>query len=119
MFVLRKAHLDSLSKAAMESFEDRMVPHLRASFPDECEELGEIGIRVRIQEGVERAKGHEIVAEKDVARFIHFMFTIRPDFDTSLRTRWAAAILGDVQAPPGERLERIKTEAKKRRRTSE
>jgi len=101
-----------------ETFEDRMVRHLAVKFPIECEELGEEKVRSRIRDGVTRAKKYEIRAQADVSRFIRFMFAIRPDFDTAVRTMWAQEILEDTEASASDRLDRIREEARTRRRAS-
>ncbi len=115
MFVMRKAQLDSLGQTAGERFEDRMVLHLRNRFEQECRELGEEAVRDRIRDGIKRAARYEIRAERDVSRFIRFMFGIRPDFDTSRKTKWAGPILKDTNLVAGERLSRIKTVAREQR----
>ena len=58
-----------------------MVLHIQARFPSQFEDLGEDKVRRRIQDGIERAERYEIRTQADVARFIRFMFGIRPDFD--------------------------------------
>jgi hypothetical protein len=115
MFVMRQTHLDAFGQAAVQGFEDQMVVHLRARFPRECQELGEEKVRRRIQDGIKRAGRYEIRSQRHVARFIRFMFGIRPDFDTARQTRWAAAILKETNAPPADRLDRVKAAARERR----
>ena len=115
MFVMRQTHLEAFGEAATEGFEDRMVVHLRARFPRECEELDEEGMRRRIRDGIKRAKRYEITSERDVARFIRFMFGIRPDFDTSRKTRWAGEIVKETDVRPAERLDRVERAAREHR----
>jgi hypothetical protein len=112
MFVMRQSHLEAFDEAVTEGFEDRMLGHLRARFPQECEELGEEGVRRRIRDGAKRAARYEMKSERDVARFIRFMFGIRPDFDKSRKTQWAADILKNTEVPAAERLDRIKIAAR-------
>ncbi|MCP4246454.1 MAG: hypothetical protein GY778_05335 [bacterium] len=115
MFVVRQRHLEALAEASLDGFEDRMVVHLRARFPRECEEIGEEEVRCRIQDGIERAGRYEIRSERDVARFIRFKFGIGPDFDTSRKTRWAAAILKESDVRPADRLDRVERAAREHR----
>ena len=112
MFIIRDRHKQALAQAAQEGFEDRMVVSLGNRFHKECTELGEEGVRRRIRDGLERAKTYGITAERDVARFIRLMFGIRPDFDTSRKTRWAGEILQQTDVPPAERLDRVKMTAR-------
>jgi len=118
MFVMRQHHMEAFEEGYRETFEDRMVLHIQAKFPIEFQELGEEKVRSRIEEGIERAERHEIRAQSDVARFIRFMFTIRPDFDTSRKTAWARPILEDTDVPAAERLDRIRDEARAQRRAA-
>ncbi len=116
MFVVRQGHFDAFAESYNETFEDRMARHLPIKFPAQCDELGEQGLRRRIRDGVERAKRHKIQSQTDVARFIRFMFTLGPDFDTARKTNWVRPILADSDASAGQRLDRIRAEARERRR---
>ena len=107
MFVMRNRHLESFSKSAAETFEDRMVGQLHARFPVECSELGDESVRQRIRDGMKRAPTYEICTERDVAHFIRLMFGIRPDFDTSRKTAWAKEIVSDTQVSASQRLTTI------------
>lgn len=115
MFVLRPEHMEAFTQSCRETFEDQMATEVAIRFPGEYEELGEERVRQRIRDGMDRAVQHEIVAVADIARFIRFTFSLGPDFDTARRTHWARAILVDTTTPPGERLDRIREEARRRR----
>ena len=118
MFVMRQNHLEAFEAGYRDTFEDHMVQHVAAKFPTEYEELGEERVRGRIEDGIKRAERYEICAQPDVARFIRFMFAIRPDFDTSRKTAWAQPILEDTSVPAAERLDRIREEARAQRRAA-
>lgn len=115
MFVIRQEHLDAFAESYKETFEDQMVQHLRVKFPAQCEELGEPKTRQRIGDGIERSRRYEIRSQADVARFIRFMFTLGPEFDTARKTRWVIPILEDSDASASDRLDRIRAEARERR----
>ena len=112
MFVMKQPHFEAFRMVAAEGFEDRMVTHLRTKFRRECEQIGEDDVRRRIQDGMKRSGRYEIRSERDVARFIRLMFGIRPDFDTSRQTRWAAEILAETDVRPAERLDRVEAAAR-------
>ncbi len=116
MFVVREHHMQALEEGFRETFEDRMVLHVQAKFPSQADELGEKQLRRRIQDGIERAERYEIRAQSEVARFIRFMFGIRPDFDTSRKTPWARPILEETDVPAARRLDRVREEARAQRR---
>jgi hypothetical protein len=115
MFIMKDRHFEAFKRIAQQGFEDRLVIHVRDRFPAECDALGEDGVRDRIRDGIDRAARYDIVAERDVCRFIRFMFGIRPDFDTSGKTRWAGEILNDLESPASDRLDRIRKEASQQR----
>ena len=114
MFVLSQSHLDAFAAAAVENYEDRLLPFLQERYPEECEALSESGVRKRIRIGLERAPSYEIDSEADVGFFVCLMFGLRPDFDTSNCTAWAGEILRDRDTPPRERLDQIVAEARER-----
>jgi hypothetical protein len=119
MFVIRQEHMDAFSRAARESFEDRVAAQLRARFGTLCEDMNDDDLYALIDEGIHRAAGYEICSERDVATFIRYMLGIRRDFDTSRATAWAGAILREAQVSPHERLARIKAAAREHRLAQE
>jgi rubrerythrin len=107
-FTLRQEHLDSFDAMYRETFEDRMLRDIAERFYPQFEAMGEEKVRDRICDGIERAARYEIHTQRDVAQFIRLMFGIRPDFDTSRKTPFAAEILKQTDRPAMERLEEIK-----------
>ena len=112
MFVLRKEILEALSKSAVESFEDRMVDHLKKSFPNTFAELGEFKIREMIQHGTDRAESYNIIGMRDIANYIDLQFALGRDFDVNPRMPWAQRILSDPE-PPEEKINRLYRYAKR------
>jgi hypothetical protein len=113
MFTLRQQHIDSFEAMYRETFEDRMVRDIAERFYPQFEAMGEEKVRDRISDGIERAARYDIYAQRDVAQFIRLMFGIRPDFDTSRKTPFAAEILQQTDRPVAERLEEIKKLARR------
>lgn len=99
MFTIRKDHMIAFSRAASQSFEDRMLKHLRQFFPDQCTALGESTTREHINYGIHRAAIYGIVVERDVCKFIDIMFTFGRDFDDGVNFPWARRILLERQFP--------------------
>jgi len=91
--VIRDEQMSTFTNEAAEDFKSRMVIHLKKCFPKECEALKEAGVRRLIQHGIDQASGHEVVAERDVCKFIDLMMVFGRDFDTELA--WASQILKD------------------------
>ncbi len=83
-----------------------MVVHLNEFFPGHCKVLGEEKMRKAIQYGIERSRTYGIISERDVCKYIDFMFVFEPNFDTELS--WANEILIDETIEnPGEKIERL------------
>jgi hypothetical protein len=108
MFVLRHEHMEAFSRAARESFEDRLAAQMRAEYPQECELLGEAGLRARIRTAVERAQQYGIDVEVDVGEFVRFMFAIDPDFDSARSTAWIRPVLAESWVLAETRLRQIR-----------
>ncbi len=70
-----------------------MVLHLETFFPERAAELGEKGVRDAIELGQSKAAKYDIYTERDVCKFLSFMFALGFDFDTDPELPWAKAIL--------------------------
>lgn len=70
-----------------------MVVHLETFFPERAAELGPQGVRDAIELGQKKAAKYDIYTERDVCKFLNFMFAFGFDFDTDPELPWAKAIL--------------------------
>lgn len=113
--IIRKDQTDGFRQQMAKSFEDRMVAHLRAAFPQETQHLDEAALRADIRNGVTRAAQYNIETERDVARFIDLMFLVRRDFDQSPETPWARPILTDKASSAENRVRRLQEKARRYR----
>ena len=105
---LRAKQMKALSNAAEQSFESRMVLHLRQFFPEQCKSLGEDGVRGQIHDGISAAATYDLVAERDVCKYIDVMFTIGWHFDQDPQIPWAREILTDDSVEdPTTRIENL------------
>lgn len=88
-FVLRNAQLDVLAEVyTSQKFEERLIETVRASWPEECGALGEVGLRRRILNGVCKATEYGFSEESEISRFINLIFFWGEDFDSAeLRPR--------------------------------
>jgi hypothetical protein len=87
---------EQLLALSLGPFRNWMVGHVKEFFPEQCEVLGESGIREAIEYGISRAKNYGIVNDGDVAQYIDVMFAFGRDFDTDPQFPWADAILNDM-----------------------
>jgi hypothetical protein len=108
MLTLSRKHMQVFSAAALESFEDRVLAHLNRCFPEQCKGLSEMALRETIRSGIKRAAKYEIIAERDVCKYIDVMLVFGRDFDNDSELPWARAILSDgtLKRPPA-RIDRL------------
>jgi hypothetical protein len=120
MLTIREEQMRALSAVALKDFEIRMVRRLKAEFPSRCAAYGDDGTKVLVQQGIQQASKYGIVAQPQVCAFIELMFKLSPTFDSEARFAWATQILNDdTLLDPGEKVERLRSEAGKRRSASE
>lgn len=113
MPIIRNEQIEEFDRREAAKFEDRMVEHLRESFPEQCEEMGEDAVREDVRYGVDRAESHEIESEQDVCNYVNLMFALGRDFDTDLS--WAQRILADPAIEiPAEKIDALYDEAERR-----
>ncbi len=119
MLTIRKEQMDALSAYMRRSFEDRMVKHIVADFPQQFERLKEEGTREFVRAGVERCAGHGIDTEGGI-RVIVDLLLEHADFDASSDMAWARKILQDAElsGPAKVSLIEKRLEAAKSRRTA-
>lgn len=107
MFKIQKEQMTAFRQEAMTAFEERMSAHLHKIFPAYCEAFGDDAVTRLIRYGVRRAERYGIVAERGVFVFVDAMFAFGRDFDEDPEFPWAAAILGDVEAKPLDKVDRL------------
>ncbi len=108
---IRQQQMDSFSPPVVRVFEDRMVVHLRQFFPEQCEALGDKGIREAIRHGIAKAESYRITSERDVCKYIDVMFAFGRDFDTDPDQAWAGTILRSPRLEPTPKVNRLYDEA--------
>lgn len=93
MLTIRKEQFAEIGQRLANRWEDTMVFHLATFFPERSAELGERGVRDAIALGQKKAAKYDIFTERDVCKFLNFMFAFGFDFDTDPELPWAKAIL--------------------------
>ncbi len=109
MLTIRKEQLKVFSRSEAEKFEDHMGVHLRKIFPEQCESLGQEELNKVVQHGIQRAKAHGIVAQRDVCKYIDLMMVFGRDFDTNSKLPWASATLKEefLEGHPADKIKRL------------
>lgn len=112
MLTIRDEQVRAMRGTVQRQFEDRMVTHLGEFFSDQCEALGEAGVRDAIRYGLQQAEAHGFGREKDVVRYLNLMFTFGREFDTEPACGWSAEFLnGGSPSTGADRMERLYTRA--------
>jgi len=93
MFQLRDGHLCAFNSAAMDNFEQRGVRHLRRRLPRATSAFSDEELRLRVRDGIRRARPYGLTTERQVMCFVDTGFLIGEDFDTRPDSYWARAIL--------------------------
>ena len=93
MLSIRKEQMDVLSAYTRNQFEQRMIKHLRAKFPDRTKDLPDERIRLVVQDSMRKAKGYDIEYEDDIRRFTEYLVIYGMRFDVREETRWIGDIL--------------------------
>jgi hypothetical protein len=107
MYILREKQLAAFTRSASDDFEDRMVAHLLAVFPDACAALGEAGLRAMIPRGVERAARWGLELEYESCLYLHVMLALGERFDDDPGLAWARAVLESPGWGPSSRIEHL------------
>lgn len=109
MLTIRKEQLKVFSKNEGLKFEEQAAAHLHKIFPEQSQALGEEKLGQLIRYGIERARTHEIVAQRDVCKYIDLMMIFGRDFDTNKKLPWAAAALSEefLEGHPTEKISRL------------
>ena len=93
MMTIRRAQFEEIGRRLARRWEDTMVIHLETFFPERAAELGPKGVADAIDLGVKKAAKYNIHTERDVCKFLNFMFVYGFDFDTDPELPWAHEIL--------------------------
>ncbi len=96
MLVIRPEQMAVLSAYTSDQFEQRMIEHLRDTFPERTQDLPDERIRLVVRDGMKKADGYHIEYEDDIRRFIEYMVIYGARFDVREESRW----IGDVLRRP-------------------
>jgi hypothetical protein len=107
MLKIREEQMKAFVQAVLLGYEDRMVIHLRSSFPEQTKTLPEHALREMIRTGMNKAEVYEVKDETDVERFLECMVRYGEDFDRDPQTSWAGEILRDEGFNGTEKMNQI------------
>ncbi len=81
MMTIQKRQIEAIGERLARRWEDTMVVHIETFFPESAQELGAEGVRHAIDLGLKKAARYGITSERDVCKFLNFMFAYGFDFD--------------------------------------
>lgn len=87
---IRPEQLAALERAAARAFENRLIAHLLAMYPERLEDLEDEELRALCRSGLEAARRYGIRTAYDLSRYLEYVVYFGAGFD---RLPWANAIL--------------------------
>jgi hypothetical protein len=93
MLIIRKEQMQVFEQAAVQSFESRMVEHLKKEFPKHSEAMGDAALLEVVRCGRERAATYGLAGERSVRLYLELMLMLGSGFDQDPQLPWAADIL--------------------------
>jgi len=74
-------------------FEQRMLEHIKNTFPERIKQVSDEKIRTVIQDSIKKSESYAIEYEDDIRRFIEYLIIYGTQLDSKPETRWIAAVL--------------------------
>lgn len=93
MLIINDNQINEFKAAALKNFEEVMVGHVKAFFPNHFKSMKEENIRNTIRYGYSRAKSHGFTTERNVCLYLNNMLVLGSNFDTDPLYPWTYKIL--------------------------
>lgn len=107
MLTFSETAMQAFKAAAMRRFEDDMVEHMRAHFPNHLGVAGADGARALARLAVERASAYGIESERGVCLYFNAMMLLGSYLDVDPQVPWAGEVLMQGYAEPDARAESL------------
>jgi hypothetical protein len=107
MLKLRKEHLAAFEAHVVNLFVSRVSAHLKAVWPEECGELGELAISEIVRSAIQRGAALGLSVEHDLVRYVDLYFILANNFETNPLAAWTRPIVADRLLSPKMKLDRI------------
>lgn len=95
MLVIKSDQVDVFRDASLKRFEDEMVEHVKAFFPNHYNAMQEGNVRKTIQYGYLRASTYGFTTIRNVCLYLNNMLLLGSNFDVDPQYPWARKILID------------------------
>ena len=107
MLKLRKEHLAAFEAHVVNLFVSRVMAHVKAVWPAECEELGDPAVTEIVKNGIQRGAALGLSTEHDLVRYVDLSFILSKDFETNSLAGWTRPILTDRMVPARLKVDRL------------
>ena len=107
MFRLRKEHLAAFENHVVNLFLARVTAHVKAVWPGESAELGDVALAEMVRAAVQRGSALGLSTELDLVRYVDLSFILTRDFETHPLAGWTRGILADRLLSPRMKLDRL------------
>ena len=95
MLSISRIQMRQLGAVSRDRFIRRMAIHLRSKFKARAAEIPDDRLRMQIEQGMAEAKGHGVVYEDDIRRYLEFLVIYGSPLDQQPQAPWLADILHD------------------------
>jgi hypothetical protein len=102
MLSISRVQMRQLGAVSRDRFIRRMAVHLRSKFKARAAAIPDDRLRAQIEQGMAEAKGHGVVYEDDIRRYLELLVIYGTPLDQQPQAPWLADILHD-QAFDGQR----------------
>jgi hypothetical protein len=99
MLSISERQFQLLADVSVDSFERRMLKHMRQYLPEECTKYSDEQLREVIRRGIADASEYGIRAEKNVATYLDVMLWLTADSERHARLSRVPEILRDPGIP--------------------
>jgi len=95
MLTIRPEQMTVLRQYMRDTFQHRMMAHLRERFTGQTKDLHDAELLQTIDDRMDQANTYGVRTEQDVRRFLEYAIELGPGFPTGPSMAWARRILED------------------------
>jgi len=104
MFVILAHQEAAFRERGLAELREALTTHVRACFPDQCEDPGAEALQALVEDGMRRATAHGLSLDRDIGTYVDLLVVFGPDFEHDARFPWARPLTEATHLPPSARL---------------
>jgi hypothetical protein len=109
MFKIRQEQLDSFALAMEERYIDRVLHHLESRYPEVVYTEEPWRLRAVVRQTIAEAKGHGLVSEHTIGRYIAIRFDLGPDYQVDPDWAWVGEVWRDPSLTEDQKVLEVDT----------